>query len=241
MKSQLLFKEIVLDPGNFADELKGLRFVQITGLHLKKGITLKYFDDLVKNINALNVDFVFFVGLVFDDCKFHKYFCAFKRLDAKAYYVSKKTLFEKKHDKFKKEMFLNGVKCLDNSMSMLNINNTPLQLVGFSAKKRLSKSDKRPIAELTSKVDENISTILLTSKTEDIQLTKAFRVDIQLSAEHEQKSFLMFKKEEKNSEFHLKGLYVYGRTLLYVSQNLGLLGLASRSYEDIKIPVFTIE
>ena len=38
------FEEITLEPGNFADELKGLRIVQLSDLHIKRSLDIGYLE-----------------------------------------------------------------------------------------------------------------------------------------------------------------------------------------------------
>jgi predicted MPP superfamily phosphohydrolase len=237
------FEEINLDPGNFADELKGLRFIQISDLYLKKNIEHNFLENFVKKINSLDLDFVFFTGDILGDLKTEvpKHFRAFKLLIPKAYYVSGSSNFLHNIKSLKKEMSANGIKCLDNSISKLKINHTDLQIIGLSAKKGLNKTDTRPINELLSKLKEETSTILLCHSAQDIKLTKKYRIDIQLSSEIPQRKKYIFKKfKDSNNEFHLKGLYVYGRTLLYVASFIGYIKNEPKVIRPKQIPIFTI-
>ena len=231
---QITFKEISLDAGNIADNLKGLRFVHLSGLHIKKDTNISHIENLTQKINFLHVDFVFFTGgfvRTFDSDS--KYIKLFKKLHAKKYFVGENSYSLK----IKQDLAKADIQCLENRVSLLNINNEPLQIVGLGANSSSSSTDKKHTKELFAKLDENISTILLTNSAQDVKFTKDIRVDIQLSSEVQMK--LPFQKPKKDSQFHLIGLYVYGRTLLYVSKYLGFLGTKNKT--NLEVPIFIIE
>ncbi len=236
------FEEIKLEPGNFADELKGLRIVQLSDLHMKKSLDIHYLENLVKKINALHPDLVLITGDILQTFAFrlHKHFHAFRALEAAAYYVTGNHDIAYGPKRLKKELALNGIICLDNSIAVLNINNTPLQLVGLSDRYSFARGIKRPIDELFSRLDENISTILLAHQPKDIEHTSKYRIDIQLSGHTHGGQVYPFNRLVKRFQPYFSGLYIHGKTLLYVTRGLGYWGPQIRYKAPSEIPVFTI-
>lgn len=237
------FEEITLEPGNFADELKGLRIVQLSDLHIKRSLDIGYLESLVKKVNALHPDIVVFTGDILQTFAFRlrKHLHAFHALEARAYYVTGNHDIIYGPTTLKKELSLNGITCLDNSISMLNINNTPLQLVGLGDRYSFTRGIKRPIDELFSKLDENISTILLAHQPKDIEHISNYRIDIQLSGHTHTAKPYPFNKLVKRFKPYFAGLYVHGKTLLYVTRGLGHWGPKVHYKAPSQIPVFTIK
>lgn len=236
------FKEIRLEPGNFADELKGLRIVQLSDLQMKKSLDIHSLENLVKRVNALHPDIVVFTGDILQTFAFRlrKHFRVFRGLEAAAYYVTGNHDIVYGPKTLKKEFSHNGIICLDNSIAMLNINNTPLQLVGLSDRHSFTRRIERPIDELFCRLDENISTILLTHDPKDIEHTFKYRFDIQLSGHAHSPQPNPFNKFVKRFKPYASGVYVHGKTLLYVTQGLRQLKPTTRHNLPNEIPVFTI-
>ncbi len=236
------FEEITLEPGNFADELKGLRIVQLSDLHMKKNLDIHYLESLVKKVNALRPDIVVFTGDILQTFAFRlrKHFHAFRALEAAAYYVTGNHDIVYGPKTLKKELAHNGIICLDNSIATLNFNNTPLQLVGLSDRYSFTRRIERPIDELFCRLNENISTILLAHDPRDIEYTPKYRIDIQLSGHAHSKYSNPFNKLIKRFKPYSSGLYVHGKTLLYVTQGFRRLKPTVRQKTPSEIPIFTI-
>ncbi len=236
------FEEISLQPGNFADELKGLRIVQLSDLHLKRSLDIGYLETLVKKINALHPDLIVFTGDLIQTFAFRlrRHFHAFKALEAPAYYVTGNHDIVYGPTSLKKELRHNGIICLDNSIAILYINNTPLQLVGLSDRYSFARGIKRPIDELFSRLDENISTILLAHQPKDIEHIGHYRIDIQLSGHTHAGKVYPLTKLVKRFKPYFSGLYVLGKTLLYVSKGVGYRGVSSNDKLPGQIPVITL-
>ncbi|QOY54575.1 metallophosphoesterase [Candidatus Sulfurimonas marisnigri] len=236
------FEEISLAPQNFSYSLKGLRIVQLSDLHLIKDIDINYLETLVAKINGLNPDFVVITGDILQTSatKLHKHFRAFKVLAAPAYYVTGN------HDivygpKPLRDMFFdNGVICLDNKIETLTIKGAPLQLVGLSDRYSFARGIKRPIKELFTKIDPNISTILLAHQPKDILHVDKFRIDIQLSGHTHGEQIYPFNIIVKYFQPYFSGLYSRNKTLLYVTRGLEYWGPKVRYRVPSEIPVFTI-
>lgn len=236
------FHEIPLYPGNFADALKGLRIVQLSDLHLKKSIDIAYLERLVKKINALNPDLVVFTGDILQTFAYRlrKHFHAFSALEAPAYYVTGNHDLVYGPKSLERELFKCNIFCLDNRISMLNINDTPLQLVGLADRYSFARGIKRPIEELFSRLDENVSTILLAHQPKDIEHIGKHRIDIQLSGHTHAGQVYPFNKLVKRLQPYFSGHYIHGKTILYVSRGLGYWGPSIRYKAPSEIPVFTL-
>jgi predicted MPP superfamily phosphohydrolase len=236
------FHEIPLYPGNFADSLKGLRIVQLSDLHLKKSIDIAYLELLVKKINALNPDLVVFTGDILQTFAYRlrRHFHAFSALESPAYYVTGNHDVVYGPKSLEKELFKYRIFCLDNRISILNINNTPLQLVGLADRYSFARGIKRPIEELFSKLDENVSTILLAHQPKDIEHIGKHRIDIQLSGHTHGGQIYPFNKLVKRLQPYFEGHYIHGKTILYVTRGLGYWGPSIRYRAPSEIPVFTL-
>ena len=236
------FNEVSLSPGNFADELKGLRIIQLSDLHIDKKTDPTYLHQLIIKVNEQKPDLVVFTGDIIKHFAFRLrvQLSALKGLDAPAYYVSGN------HDYFfglkalKKELLHCHISCLDNACAHLILNNTPLQILGLSNKKAGHRKEKRPVIELFNTLDEDISTILLAHQPTDIYLTKKYRIDIQLSSHTHNADAYPFHALLKKYQPYYKGLYVKGKTLLYVTTGLHISPFQLKRHTQAEIPIFTI-
>ncbi len=240
---QFPFNPISLYPGNFADELKGLRIAQLSELHISTKSDPNYLHQLVVKLNEQELDLVLFTGDLIKSfaSKLRTQLHALKGLDAPAYYVNGN------HDRFfglkilQKELAHCGISCIDNKCVHLIFNNTPLQILGLSDNFSNLKTDKRPIKELFSSLNENISTILLSHQPKDVELIGNHRVDIQLSSHTHNADAYPFDKLLKRYQPYYKGLYVKGKTLLYVTSGLSSSPFQLKRNSAAEIPIFTIE
>lgn len=236
------FNEITLKPENFAEELKGLRIVQLSDLHIKRSLDLAYLETLVKKINALHPDFVFFTGDILQTFAFRlrNHFRVFRGLEAPAYYVTGNHDIVYGPKGLEKELAQHNIFCLDNRIARLTVNNTPLQLVGLSDRYSFARGIKRPIETLFSSLDKNVSTILLAHQPKDVEYIKEYRIDIQLSGHTHGGQVAPFDKVIQRFQPYFAGLYRHEKTLLYVTRGLGYWGAAIRYKAASEIPVFTI-
>lgn len=236
------FVEISLSPGNFADNLKGLRIIQLCDLHISKKTDPAYLHQLISKINEKNPDLVLFTGDIIKTFAFklRVQLSALKGLQAPSYYVSGNHDFFFGLRTLKRELSLSNISCLDNASAHLIINDTPLQVIGLSNRSIRLKKDKRPINELFSSLNDEISTILIAHQPNDIEFSKHYRIDIQLSAHTHNADAYPFHALLKKYQPYYKGLYIKGRTLLYVSSGLNTSPFQLKRHTLAEIPVFTI-
>lgn len=236
------FSEISLSPGNFADSLKGLRIIQLCDLHISKKTDPAYLHQLILKINEKNPDLVLFTGDIIKTFAFklRVQLSALKGLHAPAYYVSGNHDFFFGLRTLRRELSLSNIACLDNACAHLIINNTPLQVLGLSNRSFRTKKERRPVKELFSSLDEGTSTILIAHQPNDIEFSKAYRIDIQLSAHTHNADAYPFHALLKKYQPYYKGLYTKGRTLLYVSSGLSTSAFQLKRHSLREIPVFTI-
>ncbi len=237
------FKHISLTPGNFSDALKGLRIAQLSELHICTKTDPNYLHQLITKLNEQEVDLVVFTGDIIKSfaSKLRTQLHALKGLEAPAYYVSGN------HDTFfgleilKKELAHCHIYCIDNKCVHLIFNNTPLQVLGLADRFSIIKSDKRPVKDLFLNLDENISTILLAHQPKDVELIGQYRVDVQLSSHTHNADAYPFDKVLKKYQPYYKGLYIKGKTLLYVTSGLSSSLFQLKRKSIAEIPIFTIE
>ena len=236
------FIDISLSPGNFADAFKGLRIIQLCDLHISKKTDPAYLHQLISKVNEKNPDMVVFTGDIIKDFAFklRVQLGALKGLHAPAYYVSGNHDFFFGLRTLRRELALSNIACIDNACVHLIINDTPLQIVGLSNRPIRNKKNKRPTKELFSTLDEGVSTILLAHQPNDIEFSKDYRIDIQLSAHTHNADAYPFHALLKKYQPYYKGLYTKGRTLLYVSSGLNTSPFQLKRHSLAEIPVFTI-
>jgi len=236
------FKEISLSPGNFADELKGLRIVQLSDLLISKKTDPVYLHQLVIKINALQADLVLFTGDIIQSFAFklRVQLSVFKELESKSYYVSGNHDFFYGLNSLKRELSIANITCLDNKCAHLIINQAPLQILGLADRFSKTRAHKRPIKELLSSLNENVSTILLAHQPKDVEFIQQYRVDIMLSGHTHNADAYPFHALLKKYQPYYKGLYVKGKTLLYVSSGLQSSFFQLKRNSLAEIPVFTI-
>jgi len=235
------FNEVNLNSSAFVN-ISGLRIVQLSDLHLQQKIKLDYIKQLVQKINDINPDLVVFTGDMIQSSayKIKEHIKAFKALNAKSYYVSGNhdVIYGLKSLKILMEEA--NIVCLDNSISILNINGNILQLVGLSDRYSFVRGIKRPIKELFAKLDEKIPTILLAHQPKDVEYIKNNKIDIQLSGHTHGGQIYPLNLIVKLFQPYFSGLYKHNKTLLYVTNGLGYWGINIRYKAASEIPIITI-
>jgi predicted MPP superfamily phosphohydrolase len=239
---QFPFHELSLTPGNFADSLKGLRFIQVSDLLINTKTEPQYIQHLVQQINEKEVDLVLFTGGIIGSFvkKVKQQLHLLKDLNAPCYYVTGNhdVLYGAKA--LRNELCRIGFTCLDDACAHLIINETPLQLVGLSDRYSRLKAHHRPVHDLLAQLDESISTLLITHQPKDVEFTKPYRIDIQLSALPHNADAYPFAEFLKKYQPYYKGLYVKGKTLLFVSNGLNRTLFQLKRHHHAQIPLFTI-
>jgi len=236
------FEEISISSSTFATSLNGLSIVQLSDLHITKKLDINYLKLLVEKINCLKPDLVLFTGDILQTSALNlrEHLKTFKALEPQSYYVTGNHDIVYGHKRLKEIMEDNGVVCLDNKIVELNIKNTRLQLVGLSDRYSFVRGIKRPIKELFSNLNPNLSTILLAHQPKDIQHIGDSRVDIQLSGHTHGGQIYPLSRIVKLFQPYFAGIYRHNKTLLYVTRGLGYWGVRVRYKAPSEIPVFTI-
>ncbi len=237
------FKEIGLKPTALPSNIKNLRIIQLSDLHLGKNVQLDYLKLLVEKINSKKPNLVVFTGDIIQTSakNLKKHFEIFKLLKAPTYYVTGN------HDIFygpkvlKELLEKNGVICLDNKITKVEINNATIQLVGISDRYSFARGIKRPIKKLFSELESDLFTILLAHQPKDIRYIKEnHRIDIQLSGHTHGGQIYPFNYIVKLFQPYFIGLYKHKKTILYVTSGLGYWGVGFRYKVPSEIPLFTV-
>lgn len=236
------FNELELKLSGFDNELKGIRILQLSDLHLTTKVDVPYLNTLVNKINDLEVDLVLFTGDIIQTSakKLSRQIKAFSDLKAPSYYVTGNHDMVYGPDSLKIEMEQNGVKCLDNAIETIQINNTFLQLVGVSDRYSFVRGIKRDVKKLFESLDANKPTILLAHQPKDIKHTSIYRIDLQLSGHTHGGQIFPFDKIAKFFQPYFAGHYTYKDTHLYVTRGLGYWGLSVRYKVPSEIPIITL-
>jgi len=236
------FDEIAIESESFCSSLNGLRIIQLSDLHLTKSVDVTYLENLVKKINALHPDIVLFSGDILQTSALHvkEQLECFSELEAPSYYVTGNHDIVYGPKGLESVMESVGVHCLDNKIAEIAVRGSVLQLVGLSDRYSFVRGIKRPIKELFSNLNPNLSTILLTHQPKDIVHVDGFRVDLQLSGHTHGGQIYPFNIVVKYFQPYISGLYRYKNTLLYVCRGLGYWGVKIRYRVTSEIPVFII-
>lgn len=238
----LPFKEIRVKSSSFCSSLNGLRIVQLSDLHLTKRVKPDYLKNLVEKINEIKPDIVLFSGDIIQTSalKVKEHLEHFKNLEAPSYYVSGNHDIVYGLKDLNEIMCKNGVVCLDNKIVCINVKGSTLQLVGLSDRYSFVRGIKRPIKELFLKLNPDLSTILLAHQPKDISHVDNFRIDIQLSGHTHGGQIFPISLMVKLFQPYFSGLYMYKKTVLYVTNGLGYWGLNIRYKAQSEIAVLTI-
>lgn len=238
----LPFQEVEIKSGSFCASLNGLRIVQLSDLHLTKNVDIAYLKTVVKKINEIKPDLVLFTGDIIQTSALHlrEHLRTFRELKSNSYYVTGNhdLFYGTKH--LQEIMAENGIVCLDNKIASVDVKGSVLQLIGLSDRYSFVRGIKRPIEELFSKLNPDLSTILLAHQPKDIEHVGNYRVDIQLSGHTHGGQIYPFNIIVKYFQPYIAGLYKYKNTLLYVSRGLGYWGLRVRYKAPSEITIFTI-
>lgn len=236
------FDEIAMKSETFCSSLNGLRIVQLSDLHLTKDVEVTYLKNLVKKINNIKPDLVLFSGDILQTSALNlkEHLKSFKDLEAPSYYVTGNhdIVYGPKH--LEAIMQDAGVICLDNKIAEIEIKGSILQLVGLSDRYSFARGIKRPVKDLFSRLNPELSTILLAHQPKDILHVSDFRVDVQLSGHTHGGQIYPFTLIVKYFQPYISGMYKHKNTLLYVSRGLGYWGVRVRYKAPSEIPVFTI-
>lgn len=236
------FKDIALFPKVFSPTFGGIRVIQLSDLHLRESIKLKYLELLVKKINLQKPDIVVFTGDIIQVSpkKLHKHIDVFRKIQSPSYYVSGN------HDmvygpKYLKELMQkNAITCIDDLVVKLDINGVTIQLVGIGDRYSFIRGIKRNIKDTFDKLDRSLPTILLAHQPKDILHVKDYRIDIQLSGHTHGGQVYPFSILVKLFQSYFKGIYMHNKTLLYVTSGLGYWGIDIRYKAPSEIAIITI-
>jgi len=236
------FDEVKIKSNTFCSSLSGLRIVQLSDLHLTKGVDVGYLKELVKKINALMPDIVLFSGDILQTQALNvkEQLGCFRELEAPSYYVTGNHDMVYGPKQLEAIMQDAGVCSLDNKIAEIAIKGSILQLVGLSDRYGFVRGIKRPVKELFSKLKPELSTILLAHQPKDVEHIGDFRVDVQLSGHTHGGQVYPFNIVVKYFQPYISGLYRHKKTLLYVCRGLGYWGVKLRYRVPPQIPVFTI-
>lgn len=236
------FTEVELKIPSIEKALKGIRILQLSDLHLTSKVDVSYLNTLVNKINDLEVDLVVFTGDIIQTSakKLSKQLKTFSALKAPSYYVTGNHDMVYGPNALKKELEQNGVKCLDNTVETIHINNTPLQLVGLSDRYSFARGITRDVKKLFESLDASKSTVLLAHQPKDIKHTSKYKIDLQLSGHTHGGQIFPFDKITKIFQPYFAGHYTYNDTHLYVTRGLGYWGLSVRYKVPAEIPIISI-
>lgn len=237
------FNELDVKLPNFDDKLKGMRIVQLSDLHLTTKVDLDYLEKLVDKVNNLEVDLVVFTGDIIQSSakKLSKQLETFSALKPPCYYVTGNHDIVYGPDALKTELEKYGVKCIDNTIEIIEINGAALQLVGVSDRYSFARGINRDVKKLFGTLDTSIATILLAHQPKDIKLTSNYRIDLQLSGHTHGGQVFPFDKIVKLFQPYFAGHYSYNDTQLYVTRGLGYWGVSMRYRVPAEIPIITIK
>lgn len=236
------FNEISIKIPNIENSLKGIRILQLSDLHLTKNVDINYLNILVKKINDLNIDLVVFTGDIIQTSALNltEQLAIFSNINAPCFYVSGNHEMVYGPHALKKELLKNNIVCLDNLLQTISINGSDLQLLGLSDRYSFVRGITRDYKKLFSSLDDDKISILLAHQPKDIKLTKAYKIDLQLSGHTHGGQIAPFSKIIKIFQPFFAGLYIYKDTQLYVSRGLGYWGLNFRYKAAAEIPIFTL-
>ncbi|MDD5372976.1 MAG: metallophosphoesterase [Sulfurimonas sp.] len=236
------FKEVNIKNQSFFESFCGLRIIQLSDLHLTKKVNVDYLKTLVKKINEQKPDIIVFTGDIIQTkaLRVKEQIEVFKSLEAKAYFVTGNHDIVYGVKELQAAMNESNIICLDNEIVKLQIKDFELQLIGLSDRYSFLRKIKRPIKELFSKLDPNLPTILLAHQPKDIEHIGSHRVDVQLSGHTHGGQIYPFSLFVKLFQPYFSGLYLYKKTVLYVSNGVGYWGLNIRYKAQSEITVLTI-
>lgn len=235
-------KEVTIKNECYNSDIMGVRIIQLSDLHLTKKVNLAYLKLLVEKINNIKPDFIVFTGDILQTKAIYlkEHIEIFKNFEAKAYFVTGNHDLIYGIKELKRIMNESNIICLDNEIVKLKIKDFELQLVGLSDRYSFLCGIKRPIKELFSKLDPDLTTILLTHQPKDIEHVGSYRIDIQLSGHTHGGQIYPFSKIVKFFQPYFSGLYTHNKTVLYVSNGLGYWGLNIRYKAKSEIALLTI-
>ncbi|MEK6658504.1 MAG: metallophosphoesterase [Campylobacterota bacterium] len=236
------FKEVNIKSQGSSGVFCGLRIVQLSDLHLTKRVDVGYLKTLVRKINEQKPDLVIFTGDILQTkvLQVKEQIEVFKGLEAKAYFVSGNHDMVYGIKELQAAMDKSNIICLDNEIVKLQIKDFELQLVGLSDRYSFLRGIKRPIKELFSKLDPNLPTILLAHQPKDIEHIGSHRIDVQLSGHTHGGQIYPLSLLVKLFQPYFSGLYIYKKTVLYVSNGVGYWGLNVRYKAQSEVAVLTI-
>ncbi|MDD5401148.1 MAG: metallophosphoesterase [Sulfurimonas sp.] len=236
------FREINIKSHDFCTAFCGLRIIQLSDLHLTKKVDIVYLKTLVRKINEQKPDLVVFTGDIIQTkaLRVKEQIEVFKGLEAKAYFVTGNHDIVYGVKELQAVMNESNIICLDNEIVKVQIKDFELQLVGLSDRYSFFRGIKRPIKELFSKLDPNLPTILLAHQPKDIEHIGSHRIDVQLSGHTHGGQIYPISLLVKLFQPYFSGLYMYKKTVLYVSNGVGYWGLNIRYKAGSEIAVLTI-
>lgn len=236
------FKEVSIKSQGSSGVFYGLRIIQLSDLHLTKRVNVGYLKTLVRKINEQKPDLIVFTGDILQTkaLQVKEQIEVFKELEAKAYFVTGNHDIVYGAKELQAIMNESNIVCLDNEIVKVQIKDFELQLIGLSDRYSFFRGIKRPIKELFSKLDPNLPTILLAHQPKDVEHIGSHRIDVQLSGHTHGGQIYPFSILVKLFQPYFSGLYMYKKTVLYVSNGVGYWGLNVRYKAQSEVAVLTI-
>lgn len=236
--SLIKVKEYKVDSTIIPDSFHGLKIIHFSDLHYGTTINKKELEKIIKNINELKPDLIFFTGDLIDknitttseieeelknslaklECSLYKY----------AIYGNE----DYNNDKYKEIMEYANFTLLDNESKLLFYKeNTPIQITGFNS------IETNPNYTLLSNMVDNTDTtnyykIVLTHEPDSIDNFTLYKPNLVLSG-HSLGGLIKipFLKPlflQDNSKNYYEDYYNINETKLFVSSGLGTSGINAR-------------
>lgn len=229
---------------NLSNTLKGLKFIQISDLHIDTKTPYEEIKYLINTLNSIDADFIIISGDIID-CKIEKIkekLVFFKDIKMPTYFVSGNHDlvygYKKLHNIFKEYNIIS----LDNRYEVLKYGETKFMLWGLSDRFSKFFRIKRYEADLVKKVQEfEIPKIFIAHQPKDYKFGLNSKSSLFLSGHTHGGQIYPFHYLVRVVQPFISGLHYVKDMLVYVNSGIGSWGIKYRFLSQAEITVFEVE
>ena len=240
-----LIQRVELPIHRFSSQLGQLRIVQITDLHVGPTIKEKFVREVVKQVNTLSPDLIFFTGDMVDGSvrRLERDVEPLRELKARygTYFVTGNHEYYSGADSWVAKVRELGMIPLMNEHRILDLNGQKLVLAGvtdFMAHQMLKSHTSDPVRALTG-APRDVPTILLAHQPGTADQVKDLDIDLMVCGHTHGGQYVPFNWAVAKAHKYSAGLYEQGKMWVYVNRGTGYWGPPLRLGIPSEITLFT--
>ena len=232
---------------NLPQKLKGLRIVQVSDLHVGPTIKREYVESVVKQVNELNPDLIFFTGDMVDGSVEHLMDDVepLRNLRAKygTYFVTGNHEYYSGVEYWLMKVAELGMTHLKNEHRIIEIEGEKLAIAGVTdlMAHQIDPSHRSNPRAAVAGIPADMPTILLAHQPGTANALEGLKIDLMVCGHTHGGQYYPFKYAVSLAHPYVAGLYRQGKTQVYVNQGTGYWGPPLRLGIPSEITLFELD